>query len=75
MFSACDIHKRGHSDLVSGLEGDFAQRCLTAKLEVSSSNGNKTCLSNGRTDGLMAGRTDDGQRVIAIAQLTYSQLS
>ena len=46
MFSVSGRPKLGHSDLVSGGEVDLAQRCLTAKLEVSSSNGYDLCPIN-----------------------------
>ena len=72
----------GHSDLISGFQGDFLWTSSSFKLEVSRASGYDLCPVNGRTDGQTDGRTDrrtdgqtDGQRVIAIAQMTYSQLS
>ena len=46
MFSASRRPKLGHSDLFSGGEEELAHRHLTAKLEVSSSNGYDLCPIN-----------------------------
>ena len=46
MFSPSRSPKLGHSDLFSGGEEELAHRHLTAKLEVSSSNGYDLCLIN-----------------------------
>ena len=46
MFSVSERPKLGHSDLVSGEEVDLAQRCLTAKSEVTNYNGYDLCPIN-----------------------------
>ena len=46
MFSVSERPKLGHSDLVSGEEVDLAQRCLTAKSEVTNYNGYDLCPLN-----------------------------
>ena len=46
MFSASGRPKLGHSDLVSPGKRELAERCLTAKLEVSSCNGYDLCSFN-----------------------------
>ena len=69
----------GHSDLISGFQGELSWTSLFVKLEVSRCFGYNLCPVDGQTDrqtdGQTDGQTDDGQRMITIAQMTYSQLS